>query len=82
MKGVKSMREAGIMTINEAVSEMFWRALKELPKKEREGVVTRMARDKEFITELLGAIIEQRGKESADSSFIPRRHTEKTGRGI
>ncbi|MBI5056082.1 MAG: hypothetical protein HZB61_05660 [Nitrospirae bacterium] len=56
------------MTINEAVSEVFWRALKELPKKERDGVVTRMTRDKEFMTELLGAIIEQRSKESSDSS--------------
>ncbi|MBI4848986.1 MAG: hypothetical protein HY808_10495 [Nitrospirae bacterium] len=56
------------MTINEAVPEVFWRALKELPKKERDGVVTRMTSDKEFMTELLGIIIEQRGKESSDSS--------------
>jgi len=47
------------MTHSEAVSEVFWRALKELPKKERDGVVTRMLRDTEFIKEMIDIIAEQ-----------------------
>ncbi len=47
------------MTHGEAVSEVFWRALKEMPKKEREGVVTRMLKDKEVMEEIFDIIVRQ-----------------------
>lgn len=57
------------MTHDEAVSEVFWRALKELPKKEREGVVTRMLSDEEFMEELIEIIVEQHLKEPSGSLY-------------
>ena len=55
------------MTHGEAVSEVFWRALKELPKKERRGVVTKMLRDTEFIKEIIDIIAEHHLKEPSGS---------------
>jgi len=57
------------MTHGEAVSEVFWRALKELPKKEREGVVIRMLKDKEVMGELIEMIVEQHLKEPSGSLY-------------
>jgi len=55
------------MTINEAVSEVFWRALKELPERERKGVVARMIEDEEFMEEMIDIIGKQRLKGPSDS---------------
>ena len=57
------------MTHGEAVSEVFWRALKELPKKERGGVVTKMLMDREVVEELIEMIVEQRLKEPSGSLY-------------
>ncbi len=52
------------MTETEAIAEVFWTAFRALPKKEREAVVERLLRDKEFMEDLIDiAIIEQRQKE-------------------
>ena len=40
------------MTTVEATSEVFWTAFRVLPKKERNAVVEKMLRDKEFIEDL------------------------------
>lgn len=47
------------MKINEASSEVFWRALKELPKKERESVIRRMVKDREVMKEMFDIIVRQ-----------------------
>ncbi len=52
------------MTTAEATSEVFWTAFRALPKKQREAVVARMLRDKEFMEDLIDTVIlEQRRKE-------------------
>jgi len=56
------------MKTAEATSVVFWTAFRALPKKEREAVVERMLRDKEFMEDLIDiAIIEQRRKEPSRS---------------
>ncbi len=56
------------MTTTEATSEVFWTAFRALPKKEREGVVEKMLKDKEFMEDLIDiVIIEQRRKEPSRS---------------
>jgi len=52
------------MSATEAKAEVFWIAFKGLPKKERESVVERLLKDKEFMEDLVDiAIIKQRRKE-------------------
>jgi len=56
------------MTTAEATSEVFWTAFRALPKKEREAVVGKMLKDKEFREDLIDiVIIEQRRKEPSRS---------------
>lgn len=56
------------MTTAQATSEVFWMAFRSLPKKERENVVEKMLKDKEFIEDLMDiVIIEQRCKEPSRS---------------
>lgn len=56
------------MTTAEATSEVFWTAFQALPKKEREAVVEKMLKDKEFREDLIDiVIIEQRSKEPSRS---------------
>jgi len=56
------------MTTTEATSEVFLTAFRALPKKEREAVMEKMLKDKEFIEDLIDiVIIEQRRKESSRS---------------
>ena len=47
------------MKIKEASSELFWRALKELPRSEREGVIKRMIKDREVMEEIFDIIVRQ-----------------------
>lgn len=56
------------MTTTEATSKVFWTAFRALPKKEREAVVEKMLKDKEFMEDLIDTvIIEQRRKEPSRS---------------
>ena len=56
------------MATTEATAETFWTAFRALPKKEREGVVEKMLKDKEFVEDLIDiVIIEQRRKEPSRS---------------
>ena len=56
------------MTTTEATSEVFLTAFRALPKKEREAVIEKMLREKEFIEDLIDiVIIEQRRKEPSRS---------------
>ena len=48
----------------EAKAEVFWMAFKGLPKKERESVIERLLKDKEFMEDLIDlATLRQRRKE-------------------
>jgi len=52
-----------ITTAAEAISEVFWTAFRALPKKEREAVVQKLLKDKEFREDLIDLVIlEQRAK--------------------
>ena len=52
------------MTTTEATAEKFWTAFRALSKKEREAVVEKLLRDKEFMEDLTDiVIIEQRKEE-------------------
>lgn len=52
------------MTNTEAVAEIFMKALKALPKAERDAVVVKIARDKEFSRDLIDlAVFAERRKE-------------------
>lgn len=52
------------MSDSQATAEVFLRALKSLPKKERDAVVVRIARDKEFARDILDiALIAERRAE-------------------
>lgn len=52
------------MTATEATAEVFWTAFRALPKKEREAIVEKLLRDKEFVEDLIDIVIlEQRQKE-------------------
>ena len=48
----------------QAKAEVFWMAFKGLPKKERESVVEKLLRDKDFMEDLIDiAVIRQRRRE-------------------
>ncbi len=52
------------MSAKEAKGEVFWMAFMSLTKKERQSVIERLLKDKEFMEDLIDmAIIEQRRKE-------------------
>lgn len=52
------------MTIAEATAEVFWAAFRALSKKEREAVLEKLLRDREFMEDLVDIVIlEQRKKE-------------------
>lgn len=52
------------MTTTEATAEVFWTAFRALPKKEREAIVEKLLRDREFVEDLIDVVIlEQRQKE-------------------
>lgn len=56
------------MTTAEATSEIFWTAFRALPKKQREAVIEKLLKDKEFMEDLIDiVIIEQRRKEPSRS---------------
>ena len=56
------------MTATEATAEVFWTAFRALSKKEREAVVERLLRDKEFMEDLIDIVIfEQRQNEPSRS---------------
>lgn len=56
------------MTASEATAEVFWTAFRALPKKEREAVVAKLLRDKEFIEDLMDIVIlEERRREPSGS---------------
>ena len=57
-----------IMTATEATAEVFWTAFRSLSKKEREAVVERLLRDREFMEDLIDVVIlEQRKNEPSRS---------------
>jgi len=52
----------------EATSEVFWTAFRALPKKQRQAVVEKLLQDKEFVEDLIDAVIlEQRREEPSRS---------------
>jgi hypothetical protein len=52
----------------EATSEVFWTAFRALPKKQRQAVVEKLLQDKEFVEDLIDAVIlEQRRGEPSRS---------------
>lgn len=56
------------MTTTEATAEVFWTAFCALSKKEREAVVEKLLRDKEFLEDLIDIVIlEQRQDEPSRS---------------
>ena len=56
------------MTATQATAEVFWTAFRALSKKEREAVVERLLRDREFMEDLLDIVIlEQRQNEPSRS---------------
>lgn len=60
----------------EATSEVFWTAFRSLPKKGRNAVLAKMLRDRDFVEDLMDAVvIEQRRKEPSRSldDYLARR---------
>ena len=56
------------MTATEATAEVFWTAFHSLSKKEREAVVERLLRDRDFMEDLIDMVIlEQRKNEPSRS---------------
>ncbi len=56
------------MTATEATAEVFWTAFRSLSKKEREAVVERLLRDRDFMEDLIDVVIlEQRKNEPSRS---------------
>ena len=56
------------MTTTEATAEIFWTAFRALKKKDREAVMGKLLKQKEFREDLIDiAIIEQRQKEPSRS---------------
>jgi len=56
------------MLKTEARAEVFWTAFKSLPKKEREAVVERLLKDREFVEDLIDTVVfEERAKEPSRS---------------
>ena len=41
----------------EATSEVFWTAFRALPKKQRQAVVEKLLQDKEFVEDLIHAVV-------------------------
>lgn len=57
-----------MMSIPEATAEVFWTAFRALPKKEREAVVEKLLKDREFMEDLIDIVIlEQRQNEPSRS---------------
>ena len=49
------------MSVSQAKAEVFWMAFRGLPKKEKQSVIERLLKDKEFMEDLIDiAIIRQR----------------------
>jgi hypothetical protein len=56
------------MTATEATAEVYWTAFRSLSKKEREAVVERLLRDRDFMEDLIDMVIlEQRKNEPSRS---------------
>lgn len=56
------------MSATEATAEVFWTAFRALSKKEREAVLEKLLRDREFREDLIDIVIlEQRRKEPSRS---------------
>ncbi len=52
------------MTVKGAIAEVFWTAFRALPKKEREAVLEKFLKNREFMEDLIDiATIKQRKKE-------------------
>jgi len=52
------------MTLQEAKAEVFWMAFKSMSKKERQSVIERLLKEKEFMEDLIDIVIlEQRRDE-------------------
>lgn len=69
------------MTAIEATAEVFWTAFRALSRKEREAVVERLLRDKEFMEDLIDLVIlEQRQDEPSRSldEYLTDRRKAKT----
>ena len=70
------------MTATEATAEIFWTAFRSLPRKEREAVVERLLRDREFMEDLMDIVIlEQRQNEPSRSldEYLFRNQKSKIG---
>jgi hypothetical protein len=56
------------MSTIQAKAEIFWMAFRGLPKKEKQSVIERLLKDKEFMEDLIDlAILKQRRKEPSRS---------------
>lgn len=52
------------MTVIQAKAEVFWMAFRGLPKKEKQSIIERLLKDKEFMEDLIDiAILRQRREE-------------------
>lgn len=52
------------MSISQAKAEVFWMAFRGLPKREKQSVIERLLKDKEFMEDLIDvAILKQRRQE-------------------
>ena len=57
------------MTATEATAEVFWTAFRSLSKKEREAVVERLLRDRDFMEDLIDVVILERRKNEPSRSL-------------
>ena len=56
------------MSATQAKAEVFWMAFRGLPKKEKQSVIERLLKDKEFMEDLIDrAILKQRREEPSRS---------------
>ena len=71
-EGVRYQQEKSIgllckeieMSVSQAKAEVFWMAFRGLPKKEKQSVIERLLKDKEFMEDLIDiAILRQRREE-------------------
>jgi hypothetical protein len=52
------------MSVSQAKAEVFWLAFRGLPKKEKQSIIERLLKDKEFMEDLIDiAILRQRRNE-------------------
>lgn len=51
------------MTITEATAEVFWTAFRALSKKERQAVVEKLLKDREFMEDLIDIVILEQRKD-------------------